>query len=980
MLGMPSAVGAQSSNPVLNITKYVSVDGENWEDADTEPYPVALVPGTVWFKVLVSNSSDKTLTNIVLTDDTDLEFTGVVTSLAGGESDCSDEISAPSAAGSRTDIATVTAEYRGLTLTATDPATYIGIVPAPSIDIEKYVSVDGGTTWEDADDADDAPEAAFPGSVWYKIVVTNTGNVDLTDISVSDVDADDKKTGLDFLVNSNLAPGESDESDPISTDSALGVIFDLATVSATDGSTEVEDSDPAYYAGIGTPYISIIKEVSVDDGETWYDANEEPGPTAPVPGTVKFKVTVINTGNVPLNSVTVSDDTGLVFTGVETELEAGESDESDQISQSSALGINKDTATVTGIYNGAEISASDPAHYFGEDKPSGQPGTLKIHKYWDKNGNKKKDCCEPGLDGWTYSIVDSEGNSSTAETDNSGWIVIEDIEPGSYMVTEIVQEGWEVTTGNPQTAVVNAGEITTLYFGNKKTCTIPQNGTISIFKYWDKNGNKKLDFFEPGLGGWTYTVVDPNGSSSIVTTNNIGWVVIKNLAPGSYTVTETVKDGWEVTTGNPRTAEVKTGKTTSLYFGNKKTSTTCQTGSLKIYKYWDKNGNKKQDCREPGLGGWTFIIVDSEGSSSTATTDRSGWAIVNKLTPGSYTVTETIEDGWVVTTGNPRTAEVTAGKTTKISFGNKKTSTTCQNGSLKIFKYWDKNGNKKQDCREPGLGDWTFTVTASDGSSSTAETNKYGWIVLKNLEPGNYTISESVKDGWTVTTGNPRTVEVISGKTTRVSFGNKKNECKPQTGALVIYKFWDKNGNGEPDCGEPSLEGRSFDITAAEGYSNTSSTGDDGWIVLTGLTPGEYTVTEQTQEGWTVTTGNPQTGTVKAGRTKVFFFGNQKTASQSQNGTLKIYKYWDKNGNKKPDCGESGLGGWTFTIKNPDGTSATAVTDDDGWIVLSVTPGKYTVIETVKPGWVVTTANPQRADIGAGATKKLMFGNKKSWR
>ena len=49
----------------------------------------------------------------------------------------------------------------------------------PSIDVEKYVSVDGGTTWEDADAAPGPLMLSSGTNPQFKFVVTNTGNVAL---------------------------------------------------------------------------------------------------------------------------------------------------------------------------------------------------------------------------------------------------------------------------------------------------------------------------------------------------------------------------------------------------------------------------------------------------------------------------------------------------------------------------------------------------------------------------------------------------------------------------------------------------------------------------------------------------------------------------------------------------------------------------------------------------------------------------------
>ncbi len=60
----------------------------------------------------------------------------------------------------------------------------------PSIDVEKYVSLDNGTNWVDADDPTGPGMICYTYDPQFKFVVTNTGNVDLTGISLTDSEFD----------------------------------------------------------------------------------------------------------------------------------------------------------------------------------------------------------------------------------------------------------------------------------------------------------------------------------------------------------------------------------------------------------------------------------------------------------------------------------------------------------------------------------------------------------------------------------------------------------------------------------------------------------------------------------------------------------------------------------------------------------------------------------------------------------------------
>ncbi|NBD16586.1 MAG: S8 family serine peptidase [Cyanobacteria bacterium] len=78
------------------------------------------------------------------------------------------------------------------------------------------------------------------------------------------------------------------------------------------------------------------------------------------------------------------------------------------------------------------------------------PGEIQGSKWNDLNGNGERDEDEPGLEGWTIYIDENqngeldEGEVSTI-TDANGDYTFIGIEPGTYTVTEIVQEDWQPT-------------------------------------------------------------------------------------------------------------------------------------------------------------------------------------------------------------------------------------------------------------------------------------------------------------------------------------------------------------------------------------------------------------------------------------------------------------------------------------------------------------------------------------------------------
>ena len=71
------------------------------------------------------------------------------------------------------------------TPTRTPTPTNTPIPAAPAIDVEKFVSVDGQLTWQDAD-TPTGPQAIAGAGVYFQFVVTNVGNVTLSNVTLSD--------------------------------------------------------------------------------------------------------------------------------------------------------------------------------------------------------------------------------------------------------------------------------------------------------------------------------------------------------------------------------------------------------------------------------------------------------------------------------------------------------------------------------------------------------------------------------------------------------------------------------------------------------------------------------------------------------------------------------------------------------------------------------------------------------------------------
>ncbi len=228
------------------------------------------------------------------------------------------------------------------------PYAYGGFaVPAiPAIDIIKY------TNGEDANDPT-GPFIPVGGAVDWTYAVTNIGNVDLVNVTVTDdqdVEVNCPKTAL--------AVGES-MTCTASGVAVAGQYANTGTVTgAYDGST-VTDSDPSHYFG-SAPAIDIEK---LTNGE---DADNPTGPFIPVGNAVNWTYVVTNIGNVDLTNVVVTDDKGVTVTCPKTALAVGES-MTCAASGTATAGQYANVGSVTGTPPvGGNVMDSDPSHYFGQ--------------------------------------------------------------------------------------------------------------------------------------------------------------------------------------------------------------------------------------------------------------------------------------------------------------------------------------------------------------------------------------------------------------------------------------------------------------------------------------------------------------------------------------------------------------------------------------------------------------------------------------
>ena len=262
------------------------------------------------FTITVTNTGDTDLTNVVITDPLATDCEATFATLAIGASETV-TCGVTAVAADFTNVALVTADTPIGTQVSDSDDALVDVV-APGVQIEK---------------TPDTQQVHSGDDVTFTITVTNNGDQDLVDLTVTDV----LTPACDTIIAA-LAIGESTSYDC----TAPGVTDDFTNIAAVDGTD-----------ALGNP-VSDSDDAAVDVINPAIDIQKTPDNQAVVVnGTATFDITVTNTGDVDLTGVTVSDPAAPACDNVIGALAVGDS-ATYSCSLSGVAGDFTNTASVTG--------------------------------------------------------------------------------------------------------------------------------------------------------------------------------------------------------------------------------------------------------------------------------------------------------------------------------------------------------------------------------------------------------------------------------------------------------------------------------------------------------------------------------------------------------------------------------------------------------------------------------------------------------
>ena len=535
-------------------------------------------------------------------------------------------------------------------------------------------------------------------------------------------------------------------------------------------------------------------------------------------------------------------------------------------------------------------------------------------------------------------------------TDANGQIKIDDLDTGWYKIVEVEPaSGYMLKEPSEQTVYVDNDKSVTVVFENipKSALVISKvdgDTGVGLFGAWFRVR------YLGGTSGSGGTIIGEYQASSN------GNIILTGMDAGTYIIEEI---------SAPEGYVIDTASQTAYISGNEQdvvtlTFTNSAKGSLLIKKVDSVTGAPLSDVQ--------FFVTDSDGRvlgsvNGYFTTDINGAILISDLTPGTtLVVKETRPRSGYVLDETPQSIKIQSNAIVTLEFRNQ------PKGGLIVV--------KKDAVTGETLSGVQFKITTASGelvannegmtsSNGLYTTDENGQIVLSNVMPDTYVVTETkALDGY-ILNSTPQTVVVNAGDTQTLTFTNQPY------GGLLIKKM--------DSVTKKPLADVVFKVTTSGGSVVGSGNGlyrtdENGFISIPGLEPDSYIVTEvQAKKGYLLD-DVPRTIEIRDEKTHTLEFFNQPL------GNLIIHKM--DSVTRKP------LGGVQFKITYADGKVVDAAsgqlssnglyrTDKNGQITISGITGTVVVTETKTiPGYTIhEESRSQTVVVNTNDTQRLYFYN-----
>ena len=541
---------------------------------------------------------------------------------------------------------------------------------------------------------------------------------------------------------------------------------------------------------------------------------------------------------------------------------------------------------------------------------------------------KRNSITKDPLENAKFHIYYASDNTETGEindlgtyyTDSSGRIVLTNVNRGWYKVVEEESPtGFSIQDDGVYEFYLEAGVSRELVVDNTPLSALVVYKYDSATKLPLEGARFELRYLSGETSGTEGTVI-----GEYVTSKN-GSFTVTGLKEGTYICQELESPDGHLIDSEPQTVYIsgKEQDVVTLRFGN------APLGSLLITKVSD-------DEKHTPLSDVEFLLTDSSGNfigtnNGRYVTNSAGEILVEGLTPGTTVVAREVraKPGYLLD-DSPQYALIRSGETVGLEFRN------APAGNLVIVK------RSSSGTHEP-LEGVEFKITYADGSFVPGEngqlssnglyyTDREGRITISGVV-GSLVVTETASiPGYTIDEATrTQTVVVHPNDTQTLYFYNQ-----PET-TLVLQKFIAGTDN------EP-LAGVEFLVTDSSGAvvgpnNGVYTTGADGRVVITGLTPGTTITARETRtvDGF-VLDGSPQSILIKEGEVQTLTFWN------AREGGVEIVKV---NAADKTER----LSDAVFEIRraSDDALVDTVTTGDTGTVFAPLAEGDYYALELESP-------------------------------